>query len=70
MDYIVRGRYHLVPKHPQVLEPDHITALTQTAASLENLGIAGAQVPGAVPGVPTVSQVAARAQSGLQEIKA
>ena len=57
MDYIVRGRYHLVPKHPQVLEPDRITALTQTAASLENLGIAGAQVP-------------ARAQSGLQEIKA
>jgi hypothetical protein len=70
VDYIVRGRYHRVPKHPQVLEPDRITALTQTAASLENLGIAGAQVPGAVPGVPTVSQVAARAQSGLQEIKA
>jgi hypothetical protein len=70
VDYLVRGRYRLTPKYPEVLSPETITALTQTGPGRENPAIAGAQVPGAAPSGIAATQVAAGAQSGLQEIKA
>lgn len=36
VDYLVRGRYHLIPKHPQVLGPDNLAALTASAPPVEN----------------------------------
>ena len=36
VDYIVRGRYHLIPKHPEVVDPDDIVALTDLMAPLQN----------------------------------
>jgi len=41
VDYLVRGRYRLIPKHPQVLEPDNLTALTTKAAPVENSAMHG-----------------------------
>ncbi len=64
VDYLVRGRFHLIPKHPQVLGPETLTALTQTGATEQNPAIAGAQAPGVVPVSIT------GAQSGLKEVKA
>jgi hypothetical protein len=47
VNYLVRGRYHLLPKHPQILGPDNLPALTSTAGPTQNpdsseLPIAGA----------------------------
>ena len=36
VDYLVRGRGHLVPKHPQLADPDHLDALTVSKAAVEN----------------------------------
>ena len=36
VDYIVRGRGHLVPKHPQLADPDHMDALTAREAVVKN----------------------------------
>jgi hypothetical protein len=42
VDYLVRGRYHLIPKHPEVLGPTELTALmasskdAQTQASAQS----------------------------------
>ena len=52
VDYLVRGRYHLIPKSPTVLGPDNLSALTgpgltSPSPTQENSAIAGAQAPGA-----------------------
>jgi hypothetical protein len=43
VDYLVRGRYHLIPKNPTVLGPENLAALTAPARSQENSSIAGTQ---------------------------
>jgi len=48
VDYLVRGRYHLIYKEPTVLGPDKLSALTASASTQENSAIAGVQAPGAV----------------------
>jgi hypothetical protein len=47
VDYLVRGRYHLIPKDHMVLQPDNLSALTAPGRLLENRASGGAQVPGA-----------------------
>jgi len=57
VDYLVRGRYHLIPKDPTVLGPENLSALTATgltsarltapSSTQENLAIAGVQALGA-----------------------
>lgn len=37
VDYLVRGRFHLIPKHPEVLGPTNLLALTSPAAPSQNL---------------------------------
>jgi hypothetical protein len=32
VDYLLRGRYHLIPKNPGVADADHLDLLTQTTA--------------------------------------
>jgi hypothetical protein len=46
VDYMVRGRAHLIPKHPQMLGPEDLSALTATAPRPENSVSAGAQAAG------------------------
>jgi hypothetical protein len=44
VDYFVRGRYKILPKHPQVLTPDELTAWARTSASqpaLANVSLTG-----------------------------
>lgn len=36
VDYLVRGRYHLIPKHPQVLSPSTLSLLTAPTAPAQN----------------------------------
>jgi len=50
VDYLVRGRFHLVPKHPAVLAPDNLSALTGLALAAQNPEDAGLQAPGAAAG--------------------
>ena len=69
VDYLVRGRYHLVPEHPQLLEPDNLLALTAPAHSAENPGSVGLQAPSAAAGNLTETYEAAPANSGLTEMK-
>ncbi len=42
VDYLVRGRYHLIPKDPTVLGPEDLSALTAAACTQENSASAGA----------------------------
>ena len=69
VDYLVRGEYHLIPKHPQVLGPYTLTALTMPGLTIDNPRVAGAQVPGAALGW-SPAQVAQGSSSGLTDTKA
>jgi hypothetical protein len=62
VDYLVRGRYPLVPKNTTVLAPDRLYPLTSAEAVGENPGGAGVQ-PGAAPSVESVMPRAAEAWS-------
>jgi hypothetical protein len=41
VDYLVRGRYHLIPKDPEVLSPDNLSSLTIPASPADNLANTG-----------------------------
>jgi hypothetical protein len=69
VDYMVRGRYHILPKHPHMLAPDNLFALTVQGRSAENPVSAGAQVPSAAFVGSAESKATATANSGLPEIK-
>ncbi|HEU5352419.1 MAG TPA: hypothetical protein VFU55_12560 [Terracidiphilus sp.] len=43
VDYLVRGRHHLIPRHPQMLGPQDMAALTAPAPAFENPVDADAQ---------------------------
>ena len=55
VDYLVRGRYHLIPKDPTILGPDNLSALMATrlttvrltapSSTQENSSIAGIRAP-------------------------
>lgn len=69
VDYVVRGRYRLIPKEMQLLTPDNLAVLTYPSESVENPLSASVQVHGsaAASGTAGVS-AAATANSGLKEI--
>jgi hypothetical protein len=66
VDYLVRGRHHLIPKHPPMLAADNLFALTAPGRSAENPDSAGVQAPSAAAGGSAVTKAA---NSGLREIK-
>jgi len=70
LDYIIRGRYDLFPKHPQVLGPHSLSALTAAGTPDENAASAAVQVHGAVPGGAADSDAFGGANPGLRETKA
>jgi hypothetical protein len=69
VDYMARGRFHVLPKHPQVLEPDNLLALTAPAYAGENPDSAGVQAHSAASGDSAETQTPDKANSGLREIK-
>ena len=69
-DYLARGRFHpLIPKHPQVLGPDDLSALTAPVRTAQNPESAGAQAPSVASGGFAETQTQESANSGLVEIK-
>jgi hypothetical protein len=47
VDYLVRGRFRMIPKHPLRLTPEHLSPLTGKPDVLQNLGpvVADAELP-------------------------
>jgi hypothetical protein len=71
VDYVVRGRYQLIPKDLEKLTPDTLTALTYPGTPTENPLSASVQVHGAaVESGRSEVPSAATANSGLKEIVA
>jgi hypothetical protein len=69
VDYLVRGRYHLVPKHPEILGPSDLAALTSSGGREENPESANYQATrAAVNGFAETP--ASSAHSGLKELTA
>jgi hypothetical protein len=72
VDYLARGRHHILPKHPQLLTPQTLdklnsSALTVLVAKGQNPASAGMQASGAVAAPADESET--ETQSGLQESK-
>lgn len=68
VDYLVRGRFHLIPKHPEVLGPENLAALTSPTIPKENPESASDQASrAAVSGYPKIP-TAATDNPGLNEI--
>jgi hypothetical protein len=70
LDYLARGRFHLLPRNPQVVGPEDLSALTAATAAGQNPGSAGAQAPSAAGGGSAETPASQSANSGLEEIKA
>jgi hypothetical protein len=76
VDYLVRGRYHLIPRHPQVLSPDNLSLLTAPPAPKDNSASARTVLdtapsalpdPSATAGAPAVTQSTGQPNPTLQE---
>lgn len=67
VDYMVRGRFHLIPKHPQLLGPNDLSALTLPVPVAQNPSSASTQAPGAAGNGNAESLTPASANSGLKE---
>jgi hypothetical protein len=70
VDYLVRGRFHPIPKHPQILTPDNLSLLTDPFPAAQNPFSAGVKAPSAAQSGFAETQAAAGANFGLREIKA
>ena len=70
INYLVRGRYQLIPKNSAVLGPENLSALTLPSSTQENSAIAGVQAPNAVDSGSaiglTATPMAAGANSNLR----
>lgn len=69
VDYLIRGRYHLIPRHPEILGPANLVALTASGGRDENPESAQVQAPRAA-GNGLAEMPASSAHSGLKEMTA
>jgi hypothetical protein len=67
VDYLIRGRFHPIPKHPQLLAPDNLIPLTERRLAAQNPESAGVQAPSADFGGSTETPASANANFGLKE---
>jgi hypothetical protein len=70
VDYLVRGRYHLIPQHPQVLGPMNLSPLTYPNDAEENLESAQIQASRAAENSLLETSPISSAHSGLKEVVA
>ncbi len=70
VDYLVRGRYHLIPIDPGLVTPNDMTALTLGPGHEENPGSANTQATRAADDAAADSGPVAPAIPGLREITA
>jgi hypothetical protein len=68
VDYLVRGRYHLIPKHPEVLGPENLAALTYADRPEQNPESANVQAARATVNGYAEMPPATSAHSGLREL--
>jgi hypothetical protein len=68
VDYLIRGRYHLIPKEAELLGPDNLSALTSATPNPQNSSSAGTEATSAVPGTTAETPAADGANSGLKGI--
>ena len=69
VDYLARGHFHPVPKHPLALEPDNLFALTAPAPAAQNPDGAGIQAPASTTAAFAATQPTHTANSSLKEMK-
>jgi hypothetical protein len=70
VDYLVRGRFHLIPKHPQMLGPSDLSALTLAGPAAQNPESASSQASGAAANGNVELLPPTPANFGLKESKA
>jgi hypothetical protein len=70
VDYLVRGRHNLIPKHPEALGPGNLAALTTPVSLAQNPESAGLQASSAAADGPSESQLGGTADTGLKEVVA
>lgn len=70
VDFMVHSRFHPIPRHPIILQPFALSALTEVPRPAQNPDSAGAQAPGTASSGPAIPPVTSAANSGLKEIKA
>ena len=68
LDYLVNGRHHSIPKHPQMLAPEDLTLLTLPSSPPENPDSAPVQAHGAAASESDDSASEPTANFGLKEI--
>lgn len=66
VDYVARGRAHLVPKHPEVLGPDNLDALLEPAETPDNPGTTASSSPATeiLPGAAEPPSTGEQSSSG------
>lgn len=70
VDYVVRGRYHDIPRHPRILGPGNLSVLTAQTRPVQNPEGVGIQADGAVSGISAETREEfPPATFGLREIK-
>jgi hypothetical protein len=66
VDYLVRGRAHLIPKHPEILGPENLSALTAPAPRPQNPLSTGTQASSATDSGFTEMREDVTGQSSLK----
>lgn len=69
VDYLVRGRHHLIPRHPLLVEPDDLSLLTAPVREADNPLSAGLQAASAAAAASEETEETATANSSLREIR-
>ena len=67
VDYLVRGRYHLIPHHPELLDPSNIAALTYSSSPEQNPESASTQARRAAGNGRSAMLPGVTANPGLKE---
>ena len=70
VDYLFRGRFHLIPRNPRLLKPKDLTELTGPDRAKENPTDAALQASGVVPAQNAPTGEKPGAESGLKESSA
>ena len=69
VDYLARGRFKLVLRNPEVLEPEQFSALTEPTAPKENPASASLQASGAAVSDSTENYTSPTVHPGLEGIR-
>lgn len=70
VDYVVRGRYHLIPKNLEILTPETLAVLSSSGTHLEDLPNANVQARGVAGDRLEIPTVIPAADSGLKDVLA